>query len=146
MKVILSQNKKYRLQSMSIKLKELVNKVVDLSKEVGNYIVNERKSYDPAKTEEKSFNNLVSYVDKTAEEFIVKKLREILPEAGYITEEGTAFSTGEKFKWIIDPLDGTTNYIHGISPHSVSFALISESDILDLNLVLFFFVLIPFSQ
>jgi myo-inositol-1(or 4)-monophosphatase len=68
-------------------------------------------------------NDLVSYVDKTAEEIIVKGLQEILPEAGFITEEQTNTNIGERFNWIIDPLDGTTNFIHGLPVFSVSIAL-----------------------
>ena len=50
-------------------------------------------------------------------------LKNLIPDSGFVTEEGTADSNNEKFTWIIDPLDGTTNFIHGIAPHSVSIAL-----------------------
>lgn len=66
---------------------------------------------------------MVSYVDKTAEEKLVAELSKILPEAGFITEENTISKTGERYNWVIDPLDGTTNFIHGMPPFSVSIAL-----------------------
>jgi len=54
---------------------------------------------------------------------IVSALQEVLPEAGFITEEKTISRVGERFNWIIDPLDGTTNFIHGLPVFSVSIAL-----------------------
>ena len=66
---------------------------------------------------------MVSYVDKTAEQMIVSALEKLLPEAGFITEEKTVNRTGERYNWIIDPLDGTTNFIHGLPVYSVSIAL-----------------------
>ena len=62
-------------------------------------------------------------MDKTAEEKIVNGLREILPEAGFITEEGTADNSEEDYRWIVDPLDGTTNFTHGLPVYATSIAL-----------------------
>ena len=52
----------------------------------------------------------------------------LLPESGFIAEEGTSDKKGEKYNWIIDPLDGTTNYIHGLSPWAVSIALQEDNE------------------
>jgi len=71
----------------------------------------------------------VSYVDKTSEIQIINELEKLLPEAGFIAEEGTSDKRGERFNWIIDPLDGTTNYIHGLPIFSVSIALIDNDQI-----------------
>ena len=65
----------------------------------------------------------VSYVDKNTEVLIVKQLKEILPEAGFITEEKTVEVEDKEYQWIIDPLDGTTNFIHQLPTFSVSIAL-----------------------
>ena len=46
---------------------------------------------------------------------LVERLSHILPEAGFITEEGTSTKIGLKYCWVIDPLDGTTNFLHGLS-------------------------------
>lgn len=102
---------------------QITNKVTEIAKHAGDFIREQRKIFDPAKIEYKGLNDLVSYVDKTAEEMIVKGLEEVLPEAGFITEEKTSTRIGEKFNWIIDPLDGTTNFIHGLPVFSVSIAL-----------------------
>ena len=94
-----------------------------VAKEAGEFIRKERKGFDRNKVEQKGLNDLVSYVDKAAEEIIVRELRQILPEADFITEEGTAAADGKAYTWIIDPLDGTTNFIHGLPVFSVSIGL-----------------------
>jgi len=79
----------------------------------------------------KGFNDLVSYVDKEAEKKIVSGCREILPESGFITEEGTTEkASGESYIWIIDPLDGTTNFVHGLPAYCVSIALLLNGELL----------------
>jgi myo-inositol-1(or 4)-monophosphatase len=67
-------------------------------------------------------------VDKHAEELLVEELSRLLPESGFIAEEGT----GEKkdINWVIDPLDGTTNFMHGLPPYSVSIGLMDGDDTL----------------
>src|SRR6202012_1176099 len=104
-------------------LEQITNKIIEAANDAGNFIREQRKTFSPDKIEFKGLNDLVSYVDKTAEEKIVSALKDILPEAGFITEEKTISKTGERFNWIIDPLDGTTNFIHGLPVFSVSIAL-----------------------
>ena len=70
-------------------LEQITNQVIELSKQAGDFIRQERKSFSSAKIEYKGLNDMVSYVDKTAEEMIVAGLEKILPEAGFITEEQT---------------------------------------------------------
>ena len=102
---------------------------IELTKEVGGYISREAKGFDYNIVEEKGLNDLVSYVDKTAEEKLVKGLRAILPEAGFITEEGTAGYSKEKFRWVVDPLDGTTNFTHGLPVYAISIALMEQDEL-----------------
>ncbi len=106
-----------------MQLENLANQVIDVSKEAGDFIRQERKSFSPDKIEYKGLNDMVSYVDKTAEKIIVTNLEKILPEAGFITEEKTRSTVADRYNWIIDPLDGTTNFIHGVPTYSVSIAL-----------------------
>lgn len=117
-----------------MKLSQIINQVIDVSKEAGQFIRQERKTFNPDRIEYKGLNDLVSYVDKTAEEKIVAGLELILPEAGFITEEKTRNKLGDRYNWIIDPLDGTTNFIHGLPTFSVSIAL-QEYDELVLGVV-----------
>jgi len=104
-------------------LQEICTSVGILAKEAGQFIREERSKITYEDIELKGKASLVTYVDKETEKMLVSRLREIVPEAGFVTEEGTATNSGESLQWIIDPLDGTTNFIHGIFPHSVSIAL-----------------------
>ena len=112
------------------KLELLCQDVIELAREVGIFIKMEEKKVTSSDIEEKSLNSLVSYVDKTAEEKLVNGLTELLPEAGFIAEEGTSSKVGDSYNWIIDPLDGTTNFLHGIPTYSVSIALQSTDEII----------------
>lgn len=96
---------------------------IAIIKETGAYILKERQGFTPDLVETKSLNSLVSHVDKTAEQQLVTQLGELLPEAGFIAEEGTSSKIGEVYNWVIDPLDGTTNFIHGVPLYSISVAL-----------------------
>lgn len=104
-----------------IDLENLCKEVNSLAREVGAYIKLQKVTINDVET--KSKNSLVTYVDKTAEEMIVKKLAMLIPDAGFITEEETFVKKGEVYNWIVDPLDGTTNFIHSIPCFSVSIAL-----------------------
>lgn len=104
-------------------LEILCQEVVSLAKEAGNFIKTEAGKFNADRIEFKGLNDMVSYVDKTSEEMIVAKLQQLLPEAGFITEEKTVVKTASQYNWVIDPLDGTTNFIHGLPVYSVSIAL-----------------------
>jgi len=108
-------------------LKQVCYDVNKLAREVGCFIKNQRISVEDIET--KSKNSLVTFVDKTAEKKIVERLSEIIPEAGFITEEGTSTKIGETYNWIIDPLDGTTNFIHSVPCFAVSIALQKNNEL-----------------
>ncbi len=115
---------------MILDLEELCSDVIELSREVGIFIKVEESKVTIKDIEEKSLNSLVSYVDKTAEQKLVTELAKLLPEAGFIAEEGTSTKQGKNYNWIIDPLDGTTNFLHGIPTYSVSVALRHKNEII----------------
>ena len=117
------------MSTMQINLKELTLSVCSIAREAGAFMANERNSFDDSKIEHKGLHDLVSYVDKSSEELIISKLQNLLPNAGFIAEEGTNNTRGERFNWIIDPLDGTTNYIHGLPIYSVSIALMDADEL-----------------
>lgn len=110
-------------------LKRLTLAVCDIAREAGAYIRDERNKFSLNKVERKHAHDYVSYVDKGSEERIVTALRQLLPEAGFITEEGSAGHDKEQLVWVIDPLDGTTNFIHQYAPYAVSIALMHGSAI-----------------
>ncbi|MGQ7871175.1 inositol monophosphatase family protein [Sunxiuqinia sp. sy24] len=111
-----------------MKLQTICQSIEIIAQQVGQFIRQERLKITNDDIELKDKASLVTYVDKNAEKMIVSALRKLLPKAGFITEEGTASESGEQLKWVIDPLDGTTNFIHGIFPHSVSIALIDGDE------------------
>jgi myo-inositol-1(or 4)-monophosphatase len=114
---------------MSINLQTLCQEVRILAKEVGLFIKNERIKFSIDTVEIKGKNDFVSYVDKTSEKLLIEKLSVLLPESGFIAEEGTSSKKGEIYNWIIDPLDGTTNFIHGIPCFAISIALMKNQEI-----------------
>ena len=111
-------------------LQKITDKVIVLTKEVGVYLKGEQHKITEEIIEKKGRNDFVTYVDKTAEQKLVDKLKIILPEAGFIAEEGTETKKADKYNWIIDPLDGTTNFIHGLKPYSISIALQKNEEII----------------
>lgn len=112
------------------RLDTLLADVQEIAKEAGGFIRQERESFNLSKVEHKGFNDLVSYVDKEAEKLIVERLQKLLPEAGFITEEGTSTTRTDSLDWIIDPLDGTTNFIHALPVFSVSIALAKDGKVI----------------
>ncbi len=107
----------------------ICQQVKDVAVLAGTFIKNERKHFSKNKIEIKGKHDFVTYVDRTAEQQIVSSLRKILPGAGFIVEEGTSSSGNEEYNWIIDPLDGTTNFIHNVPPFSVSIALMQKGQL-----------------
>ncbi len=114
---------------MSINLQSLCLEVCELSRQVGAFIKNEREQFSVNKIEVKGKNDFVSYVDKTSEIKLIEKLSALLPDSGFIAEEGTSTKKGDVYNWIIDPLDGTTNFIHGIPCYSISIALMQNKEL-----------------
>ena len=101
-----------------------------VTRHAGQFIRQEATTFDRSKVETKGLHDLVSYVDKDTEKLLVAGLREVLPEAGFITEEGTEGAVrAEEFNWIIDPLDGTTNFVHGLPCYSISVALMHHQEL-----------------
>jgi len=111
-------------------LENLCIQVQSLAIETGTFIFNEQKHFSSQNIEAKGKHNFVTYIDKTAEEKLVSGLKILLPEAGFIAEEETSTLRGERYNWIIDPLDGTTNFIHGLPPYAVSIALMDKDEII----------------
>lgn len=108
---------------------DLLHEVERVARKAGEFLRNERENFTPDRVVRKHTHDYVSDVDKNSERIIVEELRQLLPDAGFVTEEGLATFSGEQYYWVIDPLDGTTNYIHGLAPYCVSIALCKGLDI-----------------
>jgi myo-inositol-1(or 4)-monophosphatase len=111
-------------------LEKLTLAVCEIARRAGAYIKGEREKFSLESVERKHAHDYVSYVDKGSEQLIVAALKELLPDAGFITEEGLAGHGAEQLLWVVDPLDGTTNFIHQYAPYAVSIALLGGKDIL----------------
>jgi myo-inositol-1(or 4)-monophosphatase len=117
------------MSSSALDLQKLSADVCRICDEVAVFIRTEAERFTESSVESKSLNNLVSYVDKGAEQRLVTMLGSLLPEAGFIAEEGTG-ERGEGLNWIIDPLDGTTNFVHGVPCYCISVGLANGKDML----------------
>lgn len=103
-------------------MQPLLNIAVTAARKAGNIIVRSLERVDSLKVDSKSRNDFVSEVDQRAEQEIIQIIRKAHPEHGILAEE-SGERPGDEYTWVIDPLDGTTNFLHGFPQFSVSIAL-----------------------
>jgi myo-inositol-1(or 4)-monophosphatase len=115
---------------MDMNLEIISKQAINLVKAVGFFILAEAENLSASDIELKGFNDFVTYIDKEAEQMLIRELKKILPEAGFIAEEDQSQKKTNEFNWIIDPLDGTTNFIHSLPIFSISVALSYKSEII----------------
>ena len=106
-----------------IPYEELCSAAMEVVREAAAYIREQHENRKGITIEEKGKQNFVTQVDMKAEEILISGLSPLLPGAGCIAEEGTSRLKGEHYNWIVDPLDGTTNFIHGVFPFAISVGL-----------------------
>jgi myo-inositol-1(or 4)-monophosphatase len=113
-------------------LESLCHQVCELVSDTGHFVRESRRNFTESRenTELKGHSNFVTSIDKASEKKLVAGLSSLLPEAGFIAEEGTSDKKGERYNWIIDPIDGTTNFIHGVSPYSISVGLTRDQQLI----------------
>ncbi len=104
-------------------LQLLCSQVTKIAKQTGDFIRQQQQNISLDRIETKGMNDFVTFVDKESEKRLVEFLKPLLQGAGFITEEKTIEENKAEYTWIIDPLDGTTNFIHGVSPFAISIAL-----------------------
>ncbi len=104
----------------------LLKSTSEICRETGQFILSQRRQVTSNQVEIKALNSLVSYVDQEAERRLVEGLSSIFPEAGFITEEETTSQERKEWNWIIDPLDGTTNFLFDLPIFAISVALYQE--------------------
>ena len=104
----------------------MLNIAVRAARRAGNIITRSLEKVDQLDITEKSPNDFVSDVDRMAEEAIINVLHDAYPEHSILAEESGAVSgkgnNSDEYQWIIDPLDGTTNFLHGFPQFAVSIA------------------------
>jgi myo-inositol-1(or 4)-monophosphatase len=104
-------------------LEKLIRQAIPVVEDTAGFLRQELGKVSSGQIEEKFLNGLVSYVDRKAEEQLVSGLRRILPEATFHTEEETVATSDSEWQWIIDPLDGTTNFLHELPHFAISIGL-----------------------
>jgi len=93
----------------------MLNIAVKAARKAGSLINRASRDLDVLKVEIKRQNDFVTEVDRAAEAAIISVLREAYPNHAILAEEsGVTKGSQDEFVWIIDPLDGTTNFIHGV--------------------------------
>jgi len=108
-------------------MQPMLNIAVRAARAAGDIIVRNMDRLDRIKVVTKQNNDFVSNVDHMAEQTIIATLKQAYPEHGILAEESGTQSESSEFQWIIDPLDGTTNYLHGFPQFAVSIALKHKS-------------------
>jgi myo-inositol-1(or 4)-monophosphatase len=110
--------------------KDICEQMIGVVRRAGEYVSANRKVFTFEEVEKKGDRDYVTRIDKGAEEILVEGLKKVVPEAGFIAEEGTVADEGRSLSWIIDPIDGTTNFIHNTPVTAISVALADGDDIL----------------
>ena len=106
----------------------MLNIAVRAARTAGDLIVRHLDRVDQLTVTSKHRNDFVTEVDRQAEQAIIRVLRKAYPNHGILAEESGA-RTGDEYCWIIDPLDGTTNFLHGFPQFAVSIALRNQGRI-----------------
>jgi len=101
---------------------------IEASRLAGEVILNNLGKLSSQDIHLKKTSDFVTYVDKASEQSIIKTIREHYPHHKLLAEESIKEAGTQDYLWIIDPLDGTTNYIHGYPVFSVSIALHFDND------------------
>lgn len=99
----------------------ILNIAVRAARSAGNIILRASDRIDSLTIETKSNNDFVTEIDRKAEQEIIHTIRQAYPDHAILAEESGADGKGD-FEWIIDPLDGTTNFLHGFPQYCVSIA------------------------
>lgn len=97
--------------------------LIEICREAGKPLVSSSGKLEAGQSRLKDFNQLVTELDEATEALLVKNLGTLLPTSGFLTEEGTMDDLDKEAVWVIDPIDGTTNFFHGLPVFSISVAL-----------------------
>jgi myo-inositol-1(or 4)-monophosphatase len=106
----------------------MLNIAVKAARRGGGIINRATRNLDIIGVKEKAANDFVSEVDREAEQSIIRTLREAYPDHAILAEESGASGSSD-YQWIIDPLDGTTNFIHGFPQYAVAIALMHKGTV-----------------
>jgi len=104
---------------------ELHDVAVKLAREAGELIVSRRAGHIEVASTKSSDVDVVTAVDKESEEFLYTRLRELRPGDGFLGEEGQVEESTTGITWVVDPIDGTVNFLYNIPHYAVSIAAVT---------------------
>jgi myo-inositol-1(or 4)-monophosphatase len=104
----------------------MLNTAVKAARKAASIITRASHDIDKLTIQTKQQNDFVSEVDRAAEDAIISVLQEAYPTHGFIAEESGPRNADAEFVWVIDPLDGTTNFLHGFPQYCVSIGLLHK--------------------
>lgn len=107
----------------------MLNIAVRAARAAGNVITRGYENRDDLDIQQKGTQDFVTKIDKEAELTIISKIQQSYPDHSFVGEEGGAIKGNDDFTWVIDPLDGTSNFIAGIPHFAVSIALLYKGKI-----------------
>lgn len=111
-------------------MEPMINVALKAARKAGEIIERAFERLDLVEIEEKGQNDFVSDVDRQAEKEILYHLKKAYPDHRFLGEEGGAQGPeNAEYEWIIDPLDGTTNFLHGIPHFAVSIACLKKGQL-----------------
>ncbi len=112
-----------------MQIKEIAEKALVIIKRTGDYVKAERIKLDATGVNYKEDKSLVTTIDVGSEERLVKGLQELLPGSTILAEENHNQDIQSELMWIIDPIDGTTNFVHDFPMYCISVALWQQGKI-----------------
>lgn len=107
---------------------DYLNAAIEAAHRAGTYLLENRGKISRRQVDEKARNDFVTFVDYNSEKIIVDLLQSRFPHHNIMAEEGTATAQKTDFCWIIDPLDGTKNFIEDVPMFCVSIALQQKNE------------------
>ena len=107
----------------------MLNTAVKAARKAGTIITRAAFDVDKLTIRSKQRNDFVSEVDHAAEDAIISVLKEAYPKHGFLGEESGYHDKEAEYLWIIDPLDGTTNFLHGFPQYCVSIGLLHKGSL-----------------
>jgi len=102
---------------------KITEEALEIIRRAGNMVRQHHGKLSARQIEHKGTHDFVTEIDKKVEKFLAENLGALIPGSGFLTEEKTVEELDAEYVWIIDPIDGTTNFIHGLYPVAVSVAL-----------------------
>lgn len=108
----------------------ILNVAILAAKDAGEFIAKQVENLDQLNIERKGRHDYVSEVDMHAEKIIIQTIKKYYPQHGIFAEETGKQNENADVQWIIDPLDGTTNFLHGFPHFSVSIAVLEKGKLM----------------